>query len=157
MIETKEDEMKINLKQRRGITLIALVITIVVLLILAGVTIAMLTGENGILGKATTAKAKSAEEEARERVNLMLADWKMENAIPRNTPYLGINLVESSTAPIPSIKSVPCTIFLARFTTPAISMEFTLSCRFSRCFNPIFFFRIIDIYTPMVMNPSPPI
>ena len=41
----------------------------------------MLTGENGILGKATTAKAKSAEEEARERVNLMLADWKMENAI----------------------------------------------------------------------------
>ena len=81
MIETKEDEMKINLKQRRGITLIALVITIVVLLILAGVTIAMLTGENGILGKATTAKAKSAEEEARERVNLMLADWKMENAV----------------------------------------------------------------------------
>ena len=41
----------------------------------------MLTGENGILGKATTAKAKSAEEEARERVNLILADWKMENTI----------------------------------------------------------------------------
>ena len=73
--------MKNNLKQKKGITLIALVITIVVLLILAGVTIAMLTGENGILGKATTAKAKSAEEEARERVNLILADWKMENAI----------------------------------------------------------------------------
>ena len=73
--------MKINLKQRNGITLIALVITIVVLLILAGVTIAMLTGENGILGKATTAKAKSAEEEAREKVNLMLSEWRMENAI----------------------------------------------------------------------------
>ena len=73
--------MKINLKQRNGITLIALVITIVVLLILAGVTIAMLTGENGILGKATTAKAKSAEEEAREKVSLMLASWKMEKAI----------------------------------------------------------------------------
>ncbi len=41
--------MKVNLKQEKGITLIALVITIVVLLILAGVTIAMLTGENGIL------------------------------------------------------------------------------------------------------------
>ncbi len=73
--------MKINLKQRNGITLIALVITIVVLLILAGVTIAMLTGENGILGKATTAKAKSAEEEAREKVSLMLARWKMEKTI----------------------------------------------------------------------------
>ena len=73
--------MKINLKQKKGITLIALVITVVVLLILAGVTIAMLTGDNGILGKATSAKAKSAEEEAREKVNLMLADWKMENTV----------------------------------------------------------------------------
>ncbi len=73
--------MKVNLKQKKGITLIALVITIVVLLILAGATIAMLTGENGILGKATTAKAKSAEEEAREKVSLMLASWKMEKAI----------------------------------------------------------------------------
>ena len=37
--------MKLNLKERNGITLIALVITIIVLLILAGVTIATLTGE----------------------------------------------------------------------------------------------------------------
>ena len=73
--------MKVNLKQEKGITLIALVITIVVLLILAGVTIAMLTGDNGILTKAQTSKTKSAEEEARERVSLMLAEWKMENAI----------------------------------------------------------------------------
>ena len=36
-------------KQNNGITLIALVITIIVLLILAGVSIAMLTGDNGIL------------------------------------------------------------------------------------------------------------
>ena len=35
------------MKSQKGITLIALVITIIVLLILAGVTIAMLTGENG--------------------------------------------------------------------------------------------------------------
>ena len=40
----------------KGITLIALVITIIVLLILAGVSIAMLTGENGVLTKATEAK-----------------------------------------------------------------------------------------------------
>lgn len=37
------------LKEKKGITLIALVITIIVLLILAGVSIAMLTGDNGIL------------------------------------------------------------------------------------------------------------
>ena len=47
--------MKQNLKERvkskKGVTLIALVITIIVLLILAGVTIATLTGDNGILTK----------------------------------------------------------------------------------------------------------
>ena len=52
--------MKNNLKREKGITLIALVITIVVLLILAGVTLATLTGENGILTKVTTAKDKTA-------------------------------------------------------------------------------------------------
>lgn len=39
-------------KEQKGVTLIALVITIIVLLILAGVSIAMLTGDNGILTKA---------------------------------------------------------------------------------------------------------
>ena len=42
----------------RGITLIALVITIIVLLILAGVTINALSGDNGILKRATEAKQK---------------------------------------------------------------------------------------------------
>ena len=48
--------MKLNLKERKGITLIALVITIIVLLILAGVSVAMLTGQNGILTQAQKAK-----------------------------------------------------------------------------------------------------
>ena len=42
----------------RGITLIALVITIIVTLILAGIAINALTGENGIITKATDAKEK---------------------------------------------------------------------------------------------------
>ena len=41
---------------QKGITLIALVITIIVLLILAGVAISMLSGENGILNQAASAK-----------------------------------------------------------------------------------------------------
>ena len=44
------------MKKQTGITLIALVITIIVLLILAGVTIATLTGDNGILKKVGEAK-----------------------------------------------------------------------------------------------------
>ena len=43
-------------KKQRGITLIALVVTIIVLLILAGVSVSMLTGQNGILTNATKAK-----------------------------------------------------------------------------------------------------
>ncbi len=54
----------------KGITLIALVITIIVLLILAGVAIATLTGDNGILTKAVTAKDRTTEAEAKEVVQL---------------------------------------------------------------------------------------
>ena len=54
----------------KGITLIALVITIIVLLILAGLTIATLTGENGILGKATEASNKTEEKNAEEEVKI---------------------------------------------------------------------------------------
>ncbi len=66
--------MKQNLKERvkgkNGITLIALVITIIVLLILAGVTIATLTGDNGILTKAQNAKEKNAQKTVEEQINL---------------------------------------------------------------------------------------
>ena len=48
-----------KLKRERAITLIALVITIIILLILAGITIATLGGENGLLAKVK--KAKEAE------------------------------------------------------------------------------------------------
>ena len=53
-------------KGEKGITLIALIVTIIVLLILAGVSIAMLTGENGILTQAQNAKNKTEEAERNE-------------------------------------------------------------------------------------------
>lgn len=56
-----------NLKNENAITLIALVITIIVLLILAGVSIATLIGDNGIVTQATEAKVKN-EEASREEV-----------------------------------------------------------------------------------------
>lgn len=64
--------MKLNLKERNGITLIALVITIIVLLILAGVSIAMLTGENGVLTKAESAKTEIENASAEEKVKLAI-------------------------------------------------------------------------------------
>lgn len=54
----------------KGITLIALVITIIVLLILAGVTIATLTGENGILTQASKAKTETTIGEEKEAIAL---------------------------------------------------------------------------------------
>ena len=63
--------MRFKTKEAKGITLIALVITIIVLLILAGVTIATLTGDNGILGKANDAKTQT--EQAKEDENLKIA------------------------------------------------------------------------------------
>ena len=64
--------MKEKLKGRKGITLIALVITIIVLLILAGVSIAMLTGENGILNQAQEAKSQTEYKSAEEKVKLAI-------------------------------------------------------------------------------------
>lgn len=62
------------MRNQRGITLIALVITIIVLLILAGVSIAMLTGDNGILTKAQESQTKSSEAEAEETLKLALSE-----------------------------------------------------------------------------------
>ena len=62
--------MKNVLKSTKGITLIALVITIIVLLILAGVSIAMLTGENGILTQAQRAKNETENAARQEEMDL---------------------------------------------------------------------------------------
>lgn len=59
-------------REQKGITLVALVITIIVLLILAGVTIAALSGPNGILTNATNAGQDTAEAEAREAVAMAI-------------------------------------------------------------------------------------
>ena len=80
MIVKKEKEFnKIKLKEsEKGITLIALVITIIVLLILAAVSIAMLTGKNGILSKASMSKDKTEIKNAEESIKLVISEWKIE-------------------------------------------------------------------------------
>ena len=63
---------KTNLKNmNKGITLIALVITIIVLLILAGISIATLTGQNGVLTKASIAQEESKKAEYKEILELI--------------------------------------------------------------------------------------
>jgi len=63
-------------KQERGITLVALVVTIVVLLILAGVSISMVLGQNGIVTKAQDAKKNYTESANEELTGMNTAiDW----------------------------------------------------------------------------------
>ena len=66
--------LKSTLRRNKGITLIALVVTIIVLLILAGISISMLTGENGILNRATTAKKQTENSQVDERVKFSAMD-----------------------------------------------------------------------------------
>ena len=65
-----KNKVRNKLNASKGITLIALVITIIVLLILAAVSIATLTGENGILSKANTAKTETEKAGAKEKVQM---------------------------------------------------------------------------------------
>ncbi len=68
------------MRKNKGITLIALVITIIVLLILAGVSIATLLGENGILNQATKAVEKTNSATEKEKVQLACNAQMSKNA-----------------------------------------------------------------------------
>ena len=104
--------MKQNLKERvngkNGITLIALVITIIVLLILAGVTIATLTGDNGILTKAQNAKEKNAQKTVEEQINLAVQASKINEGLVIDKDILeqeltnnGIEITKSENDELP--------------------------------------------------------
>lgn len=67
-------------RENNGITLIALVITVIVLLILAGVAITMLSGENGILRQAASAKTEYEEKSKEENEGLFLQTLEMYEA-----------------------------------------------------------------------------
>lgn len=77
--------MEINFRQKKGITLIALVITIIVLLILAGVTIATLTGDNGLLTKTSKANLETRGASVEERKDLWKTEQNTENYVEDNT------------------------------------------------------------------------
>ena len=77
----------------KGITLIALVITIIVLLILAGVTIATLTGDNGILTKANEAKEITQKASIEEQIQLAMIEANMNKENWTYTDKYGNNAI----------------------------------------------------------------
>ena len=79
---------------RVGITLIALVITIIVLLILAGVSIAMLTGENGILTQANKSKIEQSHGAVREGISLAYNEYQIEINTASNEKIASTEVVQ---------------------------------------------------------------
>ena len=84
-------------KETMGITIISLVITIIILLILSGVTISIIVGENGILTKARLAKQMSEVSSEKEASQLDVTLANMENILDTsNKYYLGIPLYDKT-------------------------------------------------------------
>ena len=61
-------------KSNKGITLVALVVTIIVLVILAGVSINLILGNNGVIEKAKGAKEINSEQSAKEKLELEIGN-----------------------------------------------------------------------------------
>ena len=117
--EVEKMEQKRMQKNSKGITLIALVITIIVLLILAGVTIATLTGDNGILTQAGKAKDKTTEAEAIERVQVEVAgSYGIDGTIDKDQlnknlgNIAGLKIGESNFGGENIVKELPATVTL---------------------------------------------
>ena len=68
-----------KLKNKKGITLIALVVTVVVLIILAGVSINAVLGDNGIIKKANQATSVTKEAEVKEAINRTILEFYLTN------------------------------------------------------------------------------
>ena len=66
-------------KENKGVTLIALAVTIIIMLILAGVTISTLTGNSGISSNANQARIQNELAQYKEQMELYLAEKKVEN------------------------------------------------------------------------------
>ena len=78
------------LKENRGVTLVALVITIIVLLILAGVSISLVVGDNGVLNQAVNAadntNRAAVQTELEMAVTAVVADWTAEKYASNTNP-----------------------------------------------------------------------
>ena len=93
---------RIKTKGNKGITLIALVITIIVLLILAGVTIAALSGDNGILKRATEAKEQTNQKNDEETEKIGGYESTIDQYVDGNggagTNFTNVNTSDSNPA-----------------------------------------------------------
>ena len=94
----RKQPFKKQIAKNNGITLIALVITIIVLLILAGISIMMLSGNNGILTRAKEAKEQMEDAQDLEVLNMKILESSLDDGTPN------INTL------IPQLQEMGCTV-----------------------------------------------
>lgn len=95
-------------RQEKGITLIALVITIIVLLVLAGVTLSLIAGENGILKRAENANQRSFSATVQEKIEFAIAQIQIdffENAKMFDRSQLTQSLLEKEDSNISNFET----------------------------------------------------
>ena len=93
-INMKKELVKKGSKTNKGVTLIALVITIIVLLILAGVSIATLFGDNGILNRANDSRSQSDIEDVKTKAKLEIMQWQTQEGLAGRSTVLTDDVVK---------------------------------------------------------------
>ena len=99
------------MKNQKGITLVALVITIIVLLILAGVSISLVVGQNGVLSQASNAVVTNKAADVKEKVSTALASaettyyaqWAQNTSVTRASVYENTNTTDGVKAQLEKV------------------------------------------------------
>ena len=81
------NKLKMDLKSREGITLISLVVTIIILIILASISISMILGNNGLLNKTQTASDETKKSQATETMNLKITNIQISSYTETQSKY----------------------------------------------------------------------
>ena len=96
----KKKEKQHIVANEKAITLIALVVTIVILLILAGVTITMTLGQNGLFTRAREGRAAYEESEVRDDLSMLITQYTWDKASEKTNKSLGDYLKENGATSV---------------------------------------------------------
>ena len=99
---------KTIIEKEKGITLIALIITIIILIILAGIAVATLTGENGLFTRAKQAKENYSINSAKEKIELVISDLIVEQRSKgKNLTKEDLTKINSNEIDVKNINNFP--------------------------------------------------
>lgn len=101
-------------RKNSGITLIALVVTIIVLILLSGITMSLVFGENGIIRKSNDSKAKSERAEAKELAQVDIVDWQTDKISKGENSDLNDSIIQGILTGKYYVKTAGATSFISK-------------------------------------------